>query len=62
MKCPRCRRERPNGCRHYKPRSTPAIHGTRTTYVHLRCRCDACRLANKAYEQARLVRAEARAA
>ena len=27
-------------------------HGTRSAYVHLKCRCEQCRLAEKAYQQA----------
>lgn len=47
--------------RAYKPRGTPAIHGTRYTYVHLRCGCYECRLANKLYERTRRARVEANA-
>lgn len=60
-RCTRCRRIRPHGCRHYKPRSVGPVHGTRSTYT-AGCRCVECRAANKAYELMRRHRAIARTA
>lgn len=42
--------------RAYKNRGAPPVHGTRYTYTDLKCRCDACRACNAAYEKARRTR------
>jgi hypothetical protein len=42
--------------RSYKPRSLPPQHGTRSCYVHGKCRCADCRAANADYANERWVR------
>ena len=41
------------GIRPIRPRGAQRVtHGTRTAYVHDRCRCDACTEANRQYQAA----------